>query len=204
MWELAEKNGLRSMTGHQGHFDAACLHMAELFGQGYVGTPLVIRSQPLWRQLHNAPAVLPPLALRPERRWASGVQKRSQLRTAHGDTRAGRHLGQRQFHDQGAGATRPRPARHDADEQPGRQHELSPRDRGRTRSGPSRSPSRPGPGPATGFEVYGTDGMLMLVDAREACRNLVRRHRREATLVWIFQRELSPLRNAGECRSDPQ
>ena len=40
MAELAAKGDLRTMTGHQGHFDPAVLHMAELIRSGYIGAPL--------------------------------------------------------------------------------------------------------------------------------------------------------------------
>jgi predicted dehydrogenase len=40
MWETAHAGELRSLTGHQEHFDPATLHMADLVRQGYVGEPL--------------------------------------------------------------------------------------------------------------------------------------------------------------------
>ncbi len=40
MWQVAQAGGLRSLTGHQEHFDPATLHMADLVARGYVGEPL--------------------------------------------------------------------------------------------------------------------------------------------------------------------
>jgi predicted dehydrogenase len=40
MWETAQAGELRTLTGHQEHFDPATLHMAQLVRQGYVGEPL--------------------------------------------------------------------------------------------------------------------------------------------------------------------
>lgn len=40
MWETAQAGELRTLTGHQEHFDPATLHMAELIRHGYAGEPL--------------------------------------------------------------------------------------------------------------------------------------------------------------------
>jgi predicted dehydrogenase len=44
MWETAEKNNVRTLTGHDEHFDPAVLHMKDLVQSGYVGKPLVFRA----------------------------------------------------------------------------------------------------------------------------------------------------------------
>ena len=44
LWETARQNKVRSLTGHQAHFDATVLHMADLVRLGYVGTPLTFRA----------------------------------------------------------------------------------------------------------------------------------------------------------------
>lgn len=40
MHRLARENGLRTVVGHQSHYDPAALYMRELVAQGYVGEPL--------------------------------------------------------------------------------------------------------------------------------------------------------------------
>ena len=40
---LAKKNGLRTVIGHQSHYEPATLHMAELVRQGYIGRPLTFQ-----------------------------------------------------------------------------------------------------------------------------------------------------------------
>jgi predicted dehydrogenase len=40
MQELAERQGVRTVLGHQSHYEPASLHMAELVREGYIGRPL--------------------------------------------------------------------------------------------------------------------------------------------------------------------
>jgi len=40
MCELADLKGVRTVIGHQAHYEPATLHMAELVRDGYIGTPL--------------------------------------------------------------------------------------------------------------------------------------------------------------------
>lgn len=40
MHDLAARNGLKTIIGHQSHYEPAALHMAELVRQGYIGRPL--------------------------------------------------------------------------------------------------------------------------------------------------------------------
>jgi predicted dehydrogenase len=40
LWETAQAGELRTLTGHQEHFDPATLHMAQLVRQGFLGEPL--------------------------------------------------------------------------------------------------------------------------------------------------------------------
>lgn len=40
MQELAERMGVRTVLGHQSHYEPAALHMAELVRSGYIGRPL--------------------------------------------------------------------------------------------------------------------------------------------------------------------
>lgn len=40
MYELARHKGVRTVLGHQSHYEPAALHMAELVRQGYIGRPL--------------------------------------------------------------------------------------------------------------------------------------------------------------------
>jgi predicted dehydrogenase len=40
MQELAQRKGLRTVLGHQSHYEPASLHMAELVREGYIGRPL--------------------------------------------------------------------------------------------------------------------------------------------------------------------
>jgi len=44
MYDLARKNGVRTMVGHQSHYQPAALHMAELVRQGFIGRPLTFGS----------------------------------------------------------------------------------------------------------------------------------------------------------------
>lgn len=43
LWALAKQNGLRTVVGHQSHYEPATLHMAELVRQGYIGRPLTFQ-----------------------------------------------------------------------------------------------------------------------------------------------------------------
>ena len=40
MYKLAEKQGVRTVVGHQSHYEPAALHMAELVRDGFIGEPL--------------------------------------------------------------------------------------------------------------------------------------------------------------------
>jgi predicted dehydrogenase len=44
LWETARQKKVRSVTGHQAHFDATVLQMADLIRHGYLGTPLAFRA----------------------------------------------------------------------------------------------------------------------------------------------------------------
>lgn len=45
MWETARQNKVRTLTGHQAHFDATALRMTELVRQGYLGRPLAFAAR---------------------------------------------------------------------------------------------------------------------------------------------------------------